>query len=49
MIALATEDLHIIGDAMARAARQADIHGEVRVLEIDRRGARVEWEGASEA
>jgi homoserine kinase len=49
VIALATEDLHIIGDAMARAARQADIRGEVRVLEIDRRGARVEWEGASEA
>ena len=45
VLALATESLQLIGDAMARAARAAGIRGEVRVLDVDRRGARAEWEG----
>jgi homoserine kinase len=49
VLALATEGLQVIGDAMARAARQADIRGEVRLLDIDRRGARAEWEGERDA
>jgi homoserine kinase len=44
VLALATDGLQIIGDAMVRAARQAEIRGEVRVLDIDRRGARADWE-----
>jgi homoserine kinase len=47
VLALATESTALIGDAMARAARQADLRGEVRVLDVDRRGARAEWEGES--
>jgi homoserine kinase len=45
ILALATDSLQLVGDAMARAARSAGIRGEVRVLDIDRRGARAEWEG----
>jgi homoserine kinase len=49
VLALASDGLQIIGDAMAQAARQADIRGEVRVLDIDRRGARADWEGNRDA
>ncbi|HET9494739.1 MAG TPA: homoserine kinase [Chloroflexia bacterium] len=45
VLALATEGLQVIGDAMARAARLADIRGEVRLLDLDGRGARADWEG----
>jgi homoserine kinase len=45
ILALATDSLQLVGDAMARAARSAGIRGEVRVLDIDRRGVRAEWEG----
>ena len=44
VLALASDGLQIIGDAMARAARLADIRGEVRILDIDTRGARADWE-----
>jgi homoserine kinase len=44
ILALATERLEEIGEALVRAAGEHGIEGDVRILEIDRVGAVATWE-----